>query len=153
MRQDAQNHRDAMLQHRNVATQELAALTTQRNQLAADRSAAELALNALAVPLEAMRGEIARAAEVQQLMAAVVVHVGELYTPSATLQQLVLQLQDMEELLIPLESIADRVVAYTSDPNDVAAFEALKLAIRSSVTALREKLPLYPLIIWFVVRQ
>ena len=152
MRQDAQNHRDATLQRRNVATQELAALTTQRNQLAADRSAAELALNALAVPLEAMRGEIARSAEVQQLMAAVVVHVGELYTPSATLQQLVLQLQDMEELLIPLESIADRVVAYTGDPN-VAAFEALKLAIRSSVTALREKLPLYPLIVWFFVRQ
>ena len=153
VRTEAQNHRNAMQQQRDAAVQAVVSLTAQRNQLVAEKSATEGVVNALNQNIETLRLQGVRAAEVQEFMAQVVVHVTELQTPAVSLQRLLARLQDMEVLLVPLEAVADRVVAYTGDTGDAGTFIALKAVIRSSVVTLKEKLPLYPLLQWFLEKK
>jgi DNA repair exonuclease SbcCD ATPase subunit len=83
---------------------------------------------------------------VDTALKALIVHVGTLFGKSQVLEDVIKNLIDMETVIKPLTAIADQIIGYTSDQNEIAYFNVMKQKIWASLPLVQQKLPQYALI-------
>ena len=77
---------------------------------------------------------------------AVIAHVATLLGKSQVLVDVVKNLIDMETVINPLTAIADQIISYTTDANDINYLNAMKQKITTNIPLVQQKLPQYALI-------
>lgn len=77
---------------------------------------------------------------------AVVAHVGTLLGKSQVLVDVVKNLIDMETMITPLTAIADQIISYTANADDINYLNAMKQKINTNLPLVQKKLPQYALI-------
>jgi len=77
---------------------------------------------------------------------AVVAHVSTLFGKSQVLTDVIKNLIDLETVIKPLTAIADQIISYTTNVDDVNYLNAMKQKITVNLPVVQKKLPQYALI-------
>jgi len=77
---------------------------------------------------------------------AVVAHVSTLFGKSQVLADVIKNLIDLETVIKPLTAIADQIISYTTNVDDVNYLNAMKQKITVNLPVVQQKLPQYALI-------
>jgi len=83
---------------------------------------------------------------VDTILKAFIMHLDTLLGKSVVLGEVVKDLIDMETVVKPLMAIADQIIGFTSNTDDVAYMNTMKQKISSSIVLVQQKLPQYALI-------
>lgn len=73
-------------------------------------------------------------------------HILSLSGKSQVLKVVVEKLIDMETVITPLSAIAEQIISYTGDQNDINQLNAIKQKITTNLPLVKQKLPQYALI-------
>jgi chromosome segregation ATPase len=133
--------------------QRLAQFQNQRAQLAqqqANLQQQRAGIEAQKAQLQATLAQLHQARDsvgtVNVQLKQIVTHLATLLGRSQVLADVVRNLIDMETVINPLNAVADQVISYTPNVDDVNYFNAMKQKIAASLPIIQQKLPQYALI-------
>jgi len=112
-------------------------------QMKANFEAAKANLNAQLAQLNQARDNVNN---VDIALKALIANVGTLLGKSQVLADVVKNLIDMETVINPLTAIADQIISYTINTDDVAYLNTMKQKISASLPLVQQKLAQYALI-------
>lgn len=122
---------------------QLAGQQTQLQQNKANFEANKANLNAQLAQLNEARNNVIT---VDTGLKAVVAHVATLFGKSQVLTDVIKNLIDLETMIKPLTAIADQIINYTTNVDDVNYLNAMKQKINTNLPLVINKLPQYALI-------
>jgi len=145
-RDRAQNELNGQQQRLNGIQQQQAQYVASQNKLQQSKANFDTIKANLNAQLNQLNQARDNVVNVDTTLKALIMHLGTLLGKSVVLGEVVKNLIDMETVVQPLTAIADQIISFTSNTEDVAYMNTIKQKISSSIVVVQQKLPQYALI-------
>jgi len=145
-RRRAEQHRDWLRSRLNTLINEKNQFVAQRHNLHQQKNALEQRKIHLQNEINILSTQRNGAVAMNQKIKSVILHMETVFNRSVQLKNAIYNLIGMNEIKAPLEFVANSILTYTTDGNDVHFFNNVKNVVNNGLKVLRPKLDQYPLI-------